>query len=509
MLFLAPIGNISQSKKNMSITITTSTPIIKDFLTFLNYCEQEKPKLTKSKEYINRKSLHSLNQLLEIPAKDVNPRIDQQYYLPIHFYYNLALESEIFQIDRAKKNAFYLTPQEEKINTFRTLSATAQYLFLLKTYWVYCDWEAMSDNSSGRISVGMGDQLLKEMAEAQVGKIYTRKKQDKIVERANWLLNEHIIFWELLGWLKPVRSTQFDTKSFFAYDTITLTELGKIMAQLLVEERLLTEWNEAYLIHGPSMFDAPLMQLIGEEEEKGGFDMEFLELPENPSEEQVLQQIGLMEKQSKEVLGIDLNLMELMDKFMKKGQSPSIDDIMDHLASQMENQAKNLPEPEVFETVFQPIFPNETISNLNIKTPISFKDGQYIFKVSMQDSAKTWRKVALNGGHTLLDLHIIIQEAFDFDDDHLYVFYLDRQQRQGFYDPRSGDAPSVQDAKVGGLNLSENQRFYYIFDFGDYWEFNIDLLEIKKDAKKLRNPKIIEKKGKAPDQYPDYNEEEW
>jgi len=485
-------------------------PFIRDFRTFINYCEEVKPRLTKSKEYINRKSLYDLNQKLIISAKDVNPRIDQQYYLPIHFYYQLAVEAELVLIDRSKKNAFLLIPNVEKINIFRQLSPVAQYIFLLKTYWVYCDWEAISDDSAGRVSIDMADRFLKLMTAAQVNKTYSKEKKDKIVDSGNWLLNEHLLFWEYLGWLRVLRSNDFDTKSFFAYDEITVTELGKVMAQLLSKERTLKKWNEAYLINGPNMFDAPLMELIGMEDDDDDLDMVLPKLSENPSQEEVFQNINLMEKQGKEALGIDLNLMDMMKEFMKKGKPPTLEDIMNHITDRMEDEVENLPEPEPFETTFQTIFQDKIIPDLTIKAPIKFKDGQYLLKVSLDDEPKIWRKVALNAKHTLLDLHSIIQTAFNFDDDHLYVFHLDRQQRKSYYDPRSENYPTAQDMELGALGLSPNQRIYYIFDFGDYWEFNIDLLEIIKDKKSLKQPKVIAKQGEAPEQYPHYDDDdEW
>ncbi|MEM1123999.1 MAG: plasmid pRiA4b ORF-3 family protein, partial [Bacteroidota bacterium] len=137
-----------------------------------------------------------------------------------------------------------------------------------------------------------------------------------------------------------------------------------------------------------------------------------------------------------------------------------------------------------------------------------FNDGQYILKVGLLYEPKIWRKVALNGEDTLLDLHQIIQKAFKFDDDHLYAFYMDKRRNRSINDPRGGDPPFVDDFQLGDLNLTINQRFFYLFDFGDSWEFTIDLLEIQEVDKKLKTPKIIEKKGEAPPQYGYYDEDD-
>jgi len=471
----------------MSIKIEDDTAIVADFETFLKFCSEARLKLTKSKEYINRKALYELNQELKMPAKDVNPRNDQQYYLPIHFYYNLALVSGLFEIDRSKKNAFYFKKNQEKISTYRALSANSQYLFLLKTYWVHCDWEAMVGSDSGRISIGSGAQLIKAIAESKVGKVYARENKEKILEHANWCLNEHIIYWEILGWLKQEKIAWIRRKSSFYYETITVTELGKAIANILHPKRPLEAWNDAY--DGPHIYDNPLMSLLG------------------MKKEEVMQQISLINQQVKEDLGVDLDLMNFMEQAVQKGQEYSLADMIDHMMDKMKDHISD-EQKNPFESAFASLFPEENIPKLVVKSPRVFINGQYLFKISLKYKPKIWRTVALNAKHTLLDLHRIIQDAFEFADDHFYAFYLNEKSRKGINDPRGGDPPFVDDYQLGDLGLAVNQQFYYLFDFGDSWEFIIDLVEIKQVDKKLKKPKIVEQKGKAPEQYEFYDEDE-
>jgi hypothetical protein len=37
---------------------------------------------------------------------------------------------------------------------------------------------------------------------------------------------------------------------------------------------------------------------------------------------------------------------------------------------------------------------------------------------------KVWRKIEMRGDQTLADLHVAIQDAYDFDNDHLYSFFM-------------------------------------------------------------------------------------
>lgn len=48
----------------------------------------------------------------------------------------------------------------------------------------------------------------------------------------------------------------------------------------------------------------------------------------------------------------------------------------------------------------------------------------YTFKVWLPPEKSIFRKIEIRADHTLLTLHRAIQEAFDFDDDHLFSFYM-------------------------------------------------------------------------------------
>jgi hypothetical protein len=129
--------------------------------------------------------------------------------------------------------------------------------------------------------------------------------------------------------------------------------------------------------------------------------------------------------------------------------------------------------------------------------------GNFVFKISV--ASKVWRILAISGKHTLDDLHEAIQEAFEFDADHLYAFYMDnrRYSEERFESPDSEEGPYADDVQIGELGLAVNQSFIYHFDFGDDWRFHVQLLEIKTDEPLLKKPKMVEIHGKAPAQYPE------
>ena len=169
--------------------------------------------------------------------------------------------------------------------------------------------------------------------------------------------------------------------------------------------------------------------------------------------------------------------------------------------------------------------------------------------------------------HTLEDLHLTIQRAFRWDDDHLYSFYLNGVLHDARYEiphpmllendgdfpflylplelagdleasddgvrellinmgalPRSatqGDAGQSGDAEetgeaplmsinavIGELGFVPGHAFLYLFDFGDSNVFEVTVEGIKEKAGKGTYPRVVDKQGKAPPQYEYWEEEE-
>ena len=135
------------------------------------------------------------------------------------------------------------------------------------------------------------------------------------------------------------------------------------------------------------------------------------------------------------------------------------------------------------------------------------KDGVFIFKVSLKTA---WRKIAIPSNLTLYDFSSAILKAFSFYNDHLHQFtYKDRQGgKQSITHPYSQEPPSTDEVLIRNWQIGIGDRITYVFDFGDWWEFNVVLESIDEPDPKLKKAKVIDKKGKAPEQYPDYDDEE-
>ncbi len=161
-----------------------------------------------------------------------------------------------------------------------------------------------------------------------------------------------------------------------------------------------------------------------------------------------------------------------------------------------------------FQPAFQTYFP-QWQKVLTIPKPDS-RSGLYTFKVSLD--SKTWRRIVIASQMVLADFSSLILEAFEFDSDHLDMFrYKNLNGRTvEISHPYSERSPSTDQVAIADLNLKEGTSLLYIFDFGDWWEFNIQLEKIDKiDKADLRSDygAIVESKGDAPPQYPGWEED--
>ncbi|WP_373844948.1 plasmid pRiA4b ORF-3 family protein [Clostridium sp.] len=169
--------------------------------------------------------------------------------------------------------------------------------------------------------------------------------------------------------------------------------------------------------------------------------------------------------------------------------------IMDHLSIKKKNKSLFF--------VLKSIFPDNLVEK-TIKNEVEIdKSGVYIFKVSL--SRGLWRKIKMSYKNTFEDLHNIIQKAYDFDNDHLYEFYIGRNRRTAKItyagNPYEG---IVNDIAIGEASLYKGQKIKYIFDFGDEWEFDITIVDIDKNGVLPIKPEIIESKGESPEQYAEW-----
>ena len=164
----------------------------------------------------------------------------------------------------------------------------------------------------------------------------------------------------------------------------------------------------------------------------------------------------------------------------------------------------SLPFAELQPTL-QPYFP--AWQNVFKLPEFEFRSGVFIFKVYLRTC---WRRIAISSDATLEEFADSIRESVDFDNDHLDVFMYENQYGRSIevHHPYSSATPNTDLVEIGSLPLIIGASMKYIFDFGDNWEFKIELEDIKSDDTRINYAEILESHGKSPEQYPDWNDEE-
>lgn len=131
------------------------------------------------------------------------------------------------------------------------------------------------------------------------------------------------------------------------------------------------------------------------------------------------------------------------------------------------------------------------------------------------------RTIQIRGDQTLAQLHKAIFKAFDRWEEHLYEFQVGgkgsrdkKARRYGlaefeessvFGSPMAGD---VKKTTIGSLGLKKDDSFGYWFDFGDDWWHQINVMAIEDTIPKGAYPRVINRRGQSPPQYPDMEEDE-
>ncbi|WP_237705309.1 plasmid pRiA4b ORF-3 family protein [Bacillus coahuilensis] len=132
-----------------------------------------------------------------------------------------------------------------------------------------------------------------------------------------------------------------------------------------------------------------------------------------------------------------------------------------------------------------------------------FQVGAWELKITlMLENHEVWRKVAVPLSTTFKELHKIIQRTFGWHNSHLHEFYiypeaeneqtkafpLDQKpvmhlvmNREAFHDQQ--DIPTMME---GGIRIDEYMpaRILYVYDFGDDWKHDIQIVRKIEDYKK-------------------------
>jgi pRiA4b ORF-3-like protein len=136
-------------------------------------------------------------------------------------------------------------------------------------------------------------------------------------------------------------------------------------------------------------------------------------------------------------------------------------------------------------------------------------------------ATEVWREIEVAANQTLADLGNAIPLAFDFDDPHLWAFFLsgkawDRATEYALHseaDLAGGRRPRaagrVQIREVPFPGATGKKEFLFLFDYGDEWHFGVKLQRVAQQVESGASyPRLVARQGKAPPQYPDPEDDE-
>jgi hypothetical protein len=137
----------------------------------------------------------------------------------------------------------------------------------------------------------------------------------------------------------------------------------------------------------------------------------------------------------------------------------------------------------------------------------------YVFRAELGTAQDVSRTVVLGEEQTLEDLNELLRAEFGWHDPHLYSFWLDGRfwgnretEYSAPFELEESGAKSAQ-TPLGRLGLEPEQRIAYLFDYGDNWEVDLTVAEVRAAGSEPL-PAVLERRGEAPPQYKPLDEYE-
>lgn len=158
------------------------------------------------------------------------------------------------------------------------------------------------------------------------------------------------------------------------------------------------------------------------------------------------------------------------------------------------------------DTAFAPRFQARRILRVvGEPIPLDNADGVYDLKVMPLRNRRVYRTIAIRSEQTLRDLQRFIQHAFEWDNDHLFSFYMNGRKYDGRYRfscaHEQDRPPWAFEAVIGQLGLVVGHRFLYHYDYAADHLFEIEVIAIRPHIQAGNYPRQIDNHGKAPVQY--------
>jgi len=432
----------------------SNQPILRDFDRFLDYLgKSAKLELTKDKGYLRSADLLALNEQMHFRLSVFNPKSQQPAFALLNTFFHIVRVSQLALVKKdvlAKQST--LSISEDRVRQYDALSDDEKYFFLLESFWCFVNWEEAYD-----CRAFWEIHFYLELCKMPVGEPI--RIADRNLKRGGKMNGPMEVFHPEvfqafglldLNWDKKLEKRP--TKYSFPYESVVLSGLGKAILPLLMEQRNHVFWGNL----DPYMSN----------------------------------------EMNKRIYGV-----------VSENEDTDTPNINPFAASADESDMADLPYETTFSAAFVAAFPELNIQERLFPIVRPFVGGRYTLRISL--NPQCYREIAISAEATLDDLHEVIQDLFDFDNDHLYVFYMDGVTSihgEAYSDPRGefDDYKPADVFKIGELGLYQGREFLYVFDFGDNWQFSVLVLGIEPKPIKGADCKLLKSVGKAPEQYPEW-----
>ena len=103
-----------------------------------------------------------------------------------------------------------------------------------------------------------------------------------------------------------------------------------------------------------------------------------------------------------------------------------------------------------------------------------------------------YRTIQIEENRTFFELHEAIQIAFGWENSHMHIFEIgdDRIGMSEFDEFEDDQTIEERNIRLFQTGLNEKDKFEYIYDFGDHWVHEIQVVKIP-EPKKTFYPKCI------------------
>jgi len=157
--------------------------------------------------------------------------------------------------------------------------------------------------------------------------------------------------------------------------------------------------------------------------------------------------------------------------------------------------------------------------NFTDKNP---REAIYKFRVTYLLKKPVWRDIEIIGKQDFYDLADEIIFSMNWENDHMHGFDLKSPRREDtmmtgssitFFAPEWEDNPhptyKTHQVLIADLDYAKQPKLKFMFDYGDGHEFDVEFKgtrALNKNEKETDFPQLIDQRGVAPEQYPDWDE---